>query len=30
LHPAGQAPARDASRDAVLSGNPVKSSGGQP
>ncbi|HXW93642.1 MAG TPA: cytochrome b N-terminal domain-containing protein [Terriglobales bacterium] len=30
LHPAGQAPARDASRDAVLSDSPVKSSGGQP
>jgi len=30
LHPAGQAPARDASRDAVLSASPVKSSGGQP
>ncbi len=35
LHPAGQAPARDASRDTVLSekvlsDNPVKTSGGQP
>ena len=30
LHPPGQAPARDDSRDAVLGDDPVKTSGGQP